>query len=137
MQIDLTQIIITVITLILVPTLELIFLKVNKYISGKVENETIEKYVLLTSELVKNAVITTNQTFVNELKLKGEFTWEKAAKAFETTKEAVVKQLSDEAKEVLNTVFNDYNSYVNSLIEKEVSYNKISVPAHELFKVGF
>jgi len=138
MQIDLTQIIITVITLILVPTLELIFLKLNKFIAGKVENETVEKYVILTSDLVKNAVIATNQTFVNELKLKGEFTNDKATEAFEATKEAVVKQLSDEAKQVLNTAFNDYNSYINSLIEKEVAYNKVSVPAYEVFnKIGY
>jgi len=86
----------------------------------------------------KNAVIATNQTFVIELKLKGEFTNDKATEAFEATKEAVVKQLSDEAKQVLNTAFNDYNSYINSLIEKEVAYNKVSVPAYEVFnKIGY
>jgi hypothetical protein len=94
----------------------------TKWTEGKVhiENEKIANTLDNVIQIVLDAVEATNQTFVDELKKKGEFTEESALEAFNTTKEIVLDMLSEDAADVIATVYGDIDVYLDTLIEATV-----------------
>lgn len=87
---------------------------------ARINNEQTVLILDQVLEVVNNAVQTTNQVMVDELKKKGEFTKEAAVEAFEKTKTTVLAMLSEEAKEVVTIVYGDVNTYLDTLIEATV-----------------
>lgn len=90
----------------------------------KTKSETEQKYIDRITEIISVSVLTTNQTYVDALKKKGEFTIEAQKEAFEITKNAVVTMLNAELKEFIIESFGDLNTYLNSQIEATVNANK-------------
>lgn len=94
----------------------------TKWTEGKVkiENEKISQTLDSVVKMVLDAVEATNQTFVDELKKKGEFTEESALEAFSITKETVLDMLSEDAADIITTVYGDIDVYLDTLIEATV-----------------
>lgn len=93
----------------------------------KTKDKTQEKYLDMLSDFVTNAVITTNQVYVNSLKEQGSFDSEAQKNAFEMTKQAVLSLITDDMRKVIEEVVGDLETYVNNLIESSVYTNKLSL----------
>lgn len=101
------------------------FIKVkNAQLKAQTENETQKKYMDMLETTIISCVVTTNQTYTEALKKKGEFGLEAQKEAFQMTYNAVLKILSEEATKYLETAVGDLNLYITQRIEAEVSANK-------------
>ncbi len=92
----------------------------------------IEKYVgyeytdilWKIENIVENCVIETNETFVNKLKEKGEFTKEKQIEAFNKTFETAYSELSNGMIELMENQGVNVANLLTTLIEKMVKQRK-------------
>lgn len=74
--------------------------------------------------IVENCVIETNETFVNKLKEKGEFTKEKQIEAFNKTFETAYSELSNGMIELMEDQGVNVANLLTTLIEKMVKQRK-------------
>ena len=74
--------------------------------------------------IVENCVIETNETFVNKLKEKGEFTQEQQIEAFNKTFETAYSELSNEMIELMEEEGVNVANLITTLIEKMVKIRK-------------
>ena len=81
--------------------------------------------------IVSKAVITTNQTFVNELKKQGKFDKEAMQEAYRRTYESIISSLSQSFFEYLDEETIDIDALLKNMIETSVNWNKISTPVLE------
>lgn len=93
-------------------------------VKAKTKSETEQKYIQRIGDIISTCVITTNQTYVEALKKKGEFGVEAQKEAFEKTKNAVVEMLNAELKDFIIEAFGDINNYLTTAIETSVNNNK-------------
>lgn len=91
---------------------------------AKIENEKISTTLDNVVNMVLDVVESVNQTFVDELKKKGEFTEESATEAFNKSKETALTMLSNEAADIITMVYGDVDVYLNTLIEATVKQLK-------------
>ncbi len=99
--------------------------KIKEY-TTMMNNEQLESYVNTAVDVIGMVVIQVNQTFVNELKKKGEFTQEAAIEAKNRAIEECKKLISENSKIAIETLYNDFDAYLNSKIEELVNENKLS-----------
>ena len=81
--------------------------------------------------IVNKAVITTNQTFVNELKKQGKFDKEAMEEAYRRTYESIVASLSQSFFEYIDEETVDIDVLLKNMIETSVNWNKERVPVME------
>ena len=74
--------------------------------------------------IVNKAVITTNQTFVNELKKQGKFDKEAMQEAYRRTYESIVASLSQSFFEYIDKETIDIDALLKNMIETSVNWNK-------------
>ena len=88
-------------------------------------NEITNKYIDLLAETIETCVIATNQTYVDSLKKKNQFTKEAQLEAFRMTKEAVFTILSEDAERYLTAIYGDLDTYIVNQIQACVNINKL------------
>ena len=93
-------------------------------VTAKNENETLNKYINMLSDTITECVIATNQTYVESLKKEGQFDAQAQKVAFNLTYNAVMKILSEDAKDYLSNIYGDLTTYVTNQIEAAVNLNK-------------
>ena len=81
--------------------------------------------------VVNKAVITTNQTFVNELKKQGKFDKEAMEAAYNKTFNSIVASLSQSFFEYIDEENIDIDTLLRNMIETSVDWNKITVPVQD------
>ena len=81
--------------------------------------------------IVNKAVITTNQTFVNELKKQGKFDKEAMEEAYNKTFNSIVASLSQSFFEYIDKEAIDIDTLLKNMIETSVDWNKITVPVQD------
>lgn len=96
----------------------------SKKLQQETDNDLYKKYIGMFEKSLTDAVIATNQTYVNTLKEKGEFGKEAQKEAFKRTYDAVIKSLGAEAFVYLSSMVSDFEAYLTNRIEAEVSYVK-------------
>ena len=74
--------------------------------------------------IVSKAVITTNQTFVNELKRQGKFDKEAMQEAYRRTYESIIASLSQSFFEYIDEEAVDIDALLKNMIETSVNWNK-------------
>ena len=74
--------------------------------------------------IVNKAVITTNQTFVNELKKQGKFDKEAMEEAYNKTFNSIVASLSQSFFEYIDKETIDIDTLLKNMIETSVNWNK-------------
>lgn len=118
-------------TVVLIPLLGIAVKYFVAYVDAKMknlaaaqENEMYAKYIDMLNSTIQNAVITTNQTYVDALKADGKFDLEAQKAAFEKTFAAVMSVLSADAIKYFNELYGDAQLYITNLIEAEVNSNK-------------
>lgn len=84
-----------------------------------------EKRLLESIEKTVGTVVKyVNQTFVDTLKAKGEFTPEEQEAAFQKALKKTEKMLSEEAKEFIMANYGDITEWLTTVIEAAVKTNK-------------
>jgi hypothetical protein len=73
---------------------------------------------------ITNCVLTTNQTFVNNLKKENMFNEAAQKAAFSMTYQAVLDTLSADAQKFLNEAYNDVPTLVTQMIEAQINKSK-------------
>lgn len=116
-----------VFNLCVVPLLGLIAIYLVRYIKSlteeakvRVENDMADKYLNILGEIVSSCVMATNQTYVDALKEQNAFDKEAQKIAFEKTKDAILKLLTEECKKCLGEIVGDLNEYITAQIEAAV-----------------
>ena len=77
--------------------------------------------------IVNKAVITTNQTFVNELKKQGKFDKEAMEEAYRRTYESIIASLSQSFFEYVDKETIDVDMLLKNMIETSVDWNKLRI----------
>ena len=77
--------------------------------------------------IVNKAVITTNQTFVNELKKQGKFDKEAMQEAYRRTYESIIASLSQSFFEYIDKENIDIDTLLKNMIETSVDWNKLKI----------
>lgn len=120
--------------LVIIPLLGIVTTYIVKLVNKKlteidvsVNNELASKYINMLDKTISECVLATNQTYVESLKNKGEFTTEAQKEAFEKTFNTVIEILGDDAIEYLHEAVGDLTTYIEIKIESEVKANKASV----------
>lgn len=98
-------------------------------VAKKAAESAPEKYqdiIYGLENIVSKAVVTTNQTFVNELKKQGKFDEEAMKEAFSRTYESIVQSLSQSFFEYIDEEGIDFDKLITNMIEPSVKWNKQS-----------
>ena len=77
--------------------------------------------------IVNKAVITTNQTFVNELKKQGKFDKKAMEEAYNKTFNSIVASLSQSFFEYIDKENVDIDTLLKNMIETSVDWNKLKI----------
>lgn len=101
--------------------------KKTKALAQKIQNEKVQYYVYEAADAILAAVEMVSQTYVSELKEKGEFDKAAQKEAFYKAKTAAMKMLSDEAVQILSAAYGDFDAWVESKIEQLVAQTKLPV----------
>ena len=88
------------------------------------KTEQGKKYLEMLETTVLNCVMTTNQTFVSNLKKENMFNEAAQKAAFSMTYQAVMDTLSTDAQKFLNEAYNDVPKLIESMIEAQVNQSK-------------
>ena len=102
----------------------------KEWIDGKIietDNEIVAGYLTDITDIIYQAVICTNQTYVDSLKAQGKFDLEAQEIAFETTKDTVMALLSDEANLFITDMYGDIEMWLDTKIEQVVNEIKNNV----------
>lgn len=90
----------------------------------RTNNEMLEAALSTLENTVVNAVIATNQTYVEALKGQNAFDTNAQKVAFDKTYDAVMASLTEDTKNGLMKLTNDLNSYITEMIEAKVNEQK-------------
>lgn len=103
-------------------TTTLIFFVKQKMAESRVKtnSEVADKYLNLLETTVVDCIRATNQTYVNALKDKNAFDGEAQKEALKQTTDAVLKILSEDAKEYLSHFVGDLDEIIKEKIEANI-----------------
>ena len=96
----------------------------TKEVQAKTDNEFLQSCLTVLETTVVNAVVATNQTYVEALKKENAFTIEAQQEAFKKTYDAVIASLTEDTKKGLETMTTDLTAYVTEMIEAKVNERK-------------
>lgn len=112
-----------VITMYIVKFLKTIFSKVKVETDQTIVKNTIDEAL----EIVLKVVASTSQTYVDSLKAEGKFDKEAQLVAFNNTKDTIKSLLSDEAKNLIATLYDDIDTWLTIQIESAVREQKLII----------
>lgn len=123
---DVLYLIITGILPLLI-TYGILFLKVKiKEQEKNLENDQLVKYIDAATDAISKAVLTVNQTYVDALKKEGKFD----AEAQKTAKQMAIDKakalITEDSKAAIETLYSDFEAYLNDAIEELVRENKVT-----------
>ena len=119
MNLDYTEILKTLITLVIVPSLLWLGKQIANYLIDKSKNDKLDKYIRLASECIADAVADTAQTFVDKIDGK-DWNEETKKEAFELAKLKALENLGLTGKKLIAEAIGDFDKWVNTKVEAEV-----------------
>lgn len=93
-------------------------------------NEKLNQYVDLAQDAIENAVMKTMQVYVDSLKKQGKFDEAAQEEAKNKAVETAKALISEESKNAIILLYNDFDVYLDANIEALVNANK-STPKKE------
>lgn len=109
-----------IVTLVLIPLIGVAGDALIRFIREKVKSESLKRALSTATDIVKKSVQMVSQTYVDELKKNGDFTAEHQKEAFNKSATAATGLISNEVKQVITEVHNDFNKWLASQIEANV-----------------
>lgn len=88
------------------------------------EHDQLNKYIDDAQKVISNIVLSVSQTYVETLKSKGEFTPEAQKEAKEKAMTLAQDMISEESKNAIIIVYNDFDKYLDAAVESLVNQNK-------------
>lgn len=123
---------------VLIPLLALVVKYFVQFVNLKADelkaknaDATYQKYITMLNETIVNAVVATNQTYVDELKAQGKFDAEAQKIALQKSYDTVLTVLGEDAQKYLTSAVGDLNAYIMAAIERQVNANKIQSPSNQ------
>ena len=102
------------------------FLKVKiKEYQKNLDNDQLNRYIYAATDAITKAVISVNQTYVDTLKRQGKFDTEAQSKAKQMAIDKAKELITADSKAAINTLYNDFEAYLNDAIEELVRENKL------------
>lgn len=124
---DVLYLIITGILPLLI-TYGVLFLKAKiKEQEKQLENDQLVKYIDAATDAISKAVLTVNQTYVDSLKKQGKFDEAAAKTAKQMAIDKAKALITENSKEAIETLYSDFEAYLNDAIEELVRENKFTV----------
>jgi hypothetical protein len=123
-NINLTEIIIVFIQLILVPFVAFALNALKRFIEAKTNNEFVEKYLLMATDAISDAVLEVKQTYVDNIK--GTDGWSEATqkRALSMAKDKALASIGVDGVEIISTVVGDFEAWLDTKLEATISLNK-------------
>lgn len=115
-----------ILTLYIVTLLKVKIKEQTALLDGE-EYAQLKEYINVATDVIGQVVIEVNQTFVDKLKVSGAFTEEAMIEAKNLAVEKCKELISENSKKAIETVYNDFETYLNSKIEELVRVNKLEV----------
>lgn len=97
--------------------------KTNK-LKTQTDNEFVQNSINILEQIVINAVVSTNQTYVEQLKKDNAFTAEAQKEAFQKTYDTVVNSLTEDTKKGILLMTTDLTTYITDMIEAKINEQK-------------
>ena len=120
--------------LVLLPAIPVIVTYVVKTLKAHIEakiadvnNKDVAEYLTQICDIISQVVTSTTQTYVDALKAQGKFDANAQKQAFEKTKTAILSMLSEEARDLLEKLYGDVDTWLETKIEQEVKLQKIEL----------
>lgn len=122
------------IELVLLPAIPVIVTYVVKTLKAHIEakiadvnNKDVAEYLTQICDIISQVVTSTTQTYVDALKAQGKFDANAQKQAFEKTRTAILSMLSEEARDLLEKLYGDVDTWLETKIEQEVKIQKIEL----------
>lgn len=96
----------------------------RKQIKDKINDDNINKYVDIATNAVQDAVLATYQTFVSKIKDTEGWTEEVQKQALEEAKIKAIAIMGTAAREALQTVYVDFDNWLELKIEAYIGSTK-------------
>ena len=120
--------------LVLLPAIPVIVTYVVKTLKAHIEakiadvnNKDVAKYLTQICDIISQVVTSTTQTYVDTLKAQGKFDANAQKLAFEKTRTAILSMLSEESRDLLEKLYGDVDTWLETKIEQEVKLQKIEL----------
>lgn len=88
------------------------------------DNAQLKEYINSAVQAVMKAVVSTYQTYVDSLKKQDLFDEEAQKKAFDMAKNAAMLMITEDVKAAVETVYGDFDAWIDNTIEQLVKANK-------------
>lgn len=128
---QLTELLTTLIQVVVIPAIPILVTFLVKYLKAKadqtttrIDNELIRAYLQEASDAVLQGVVYTAQTYVDSLKKQGKFDATAQKVAFTQAKEVALKLLTEEAKQMITDLYGDLTIWLDTKIEQTVNEQK-------------
>lgn len=95
--------------------------------SEKAENEQLQSLISYAGEAISVAVMTVSQTYVDAMKKQGKFDAEAQAIAKQMAIDKAKELISKEMKSAIETVYTNFDAYLDNYIETIVRESKIEI----------
>lgn len=96
----------------------------SKKLKETTKNERIRNAIDTVTNLVSDIVMYVSQTYVDALKKEGTFTKEKQLEALNMAYDRALEMIDERSKDVIESVFGDFGTYLLTLIEATVRKQK-------------
>lgn len=128
---DWNEVLSVVVKFVVIPILPLVTAYICAYIKNGItklqietDNEMVDKYLEIAETTLVDAVITVTETYVKALKENGEFDLQAQQVAMQKTIDMFNSIITEDCKEVLGEVYEDYNAWIHSRIESIIAATK-------------
>ena len=93
-------------------------------LAAKIDDENAKRLLEEACDAVMTAVICTNQTYVDALKKNGTFSMENQKEAFQKSYETALSIMSVEARDLIEELYGDVQTWLTAKIEAAVKQEK-------------
>lgn len=118
------NIIMTALATIIASLLMLGFNLFKTWVKTKIKNEKANNAIYNVLNVVESAVLTVQQTMVDDLKEDGKFNKEKQEQALKNAVNLIMNSINEETEEILTGLFGDIETWIRMQIESFINKNK-------------
>lgn len=120
----LINIISVLVTAVVLPLISFAGTKLISWLNTKVKDENAKMQLTVATNIVKNAVLTVFQTYVDSLKASGTFNAQAQSTALLKAKEIALSQMTAEVKEYIIKNYGDIETWLTTQIESTIKLLK-------------
>jgi len=117
----LINIISVVVTVVVIPLISILGTKLIKWINTKINNTKTADMLTTATTIVFNAVRAVFQTYVESLKVSGEFSTTAQQTALKKAKQIALEQMTSETKTYITETFGNVDTWINTQIESTIN----------------